>query len=159
MDKKEKNKEKHRRELTAPVDNNTGQPASAGGGIIEALQAGVPQRAGADEERLVKLARVNAFGNFMKHLGAFAGHGYAPVEKAPGNAGLQKVFGELKEARAAYRQQVEAGDKRETVPGRAAAFAAGTNTPPPSSPAGNPAVPSVPAGGTVDFQAILHPRQ
>lgn len=46
-------------------------------------------------KRLDRVAKVNAFGDLMKHLGAFAGGGYAPTQKRTENPGvlsaLQKI--------------------------------------------------------------------
>lgn len=54
------------------------------------------------EDRLKRVARVNALGDLMKHLGAFAGGGYAPVEKRQENKATLRAFQELDRMRELY---------------------------------------------------------
>lgn len=65
------------------------------------------------EERLKRLARVNAFGDFVKHLGAFAGGGYAPVERRGENKPVLSAFQDLDRMREVYdAKQDQYNDKK-----------------------------------------------
>lgn len=55
------------------------------------------------EEHLQKVAKLNAFTDFLKHLGAFAGAGYAPVEKRQENQNVLRAFAELDKLRDTYK--------------------------------------------------------
>lgn len=57
------------------------------------------------EKRLQSIARVNAFGDLMKHLGALAGGGYAPTERRQENKNVLRVFQELDKMRDLYNQE------------------------------------------------------
>lgn len=54
------------------------------------------------EDRVKRVARLNAFGDFVKHLGAFAGGGYAPTEKRKENKNVMRAFAELDKMRDVY---------------------------------------------------------
>lgn len=58
-------------------------------------------------ERLKRVARVNAFGDLMKHLGAFAGGGYAPTQKRQENQGVLRAFQELDKMRDLYDSRMD----------------------------------------------------
>lgn len=63
-----------------------------------------------DEERakrIGRIAKVNALGDLMKHLGAFAGGGYAPTTKREENRNVLRAFQELDKMRDAYNSQLE----------------------------------------------------
>ena len=55
------------------------------------------------EEHLQKVAKLNAFTDFLKHLGAFTGAGYAPVEKRQENQNVLRAFAELNKLRDTYK--------------------------------------------------------
>lgn len=59
------------------------------------------------EEHLQKVAKLNAFTDFLKHLGAFAGGGYAPVEKRQENQNVLRAFAELDKLRDTYKSDVD----------------------------------------------------
>lgn len=96
-----------------PVDYNFNAPVreeskfDLSKGFWNAIQ---PQKPAFDEERaerLKRLARVNAFGDFMKHLGAFAGSGYAPTEKRQENKNVLRAFAELDKMRELYDNRMD----------------------------------------------------
>lgn len=62
-----------------------------------------------DEERarrIEKVAKVNALGDLMKHLGAFAGGGYAPTTKRGENRNVLRAFQELDKMRNLYDERL-----------------------------------------------------
>ena len=62
-----------------------------------------------DEERarrIEKVAKVNALGDLMKHLGAFAGGGYAPTTKREENRNVLRAFQELDKMRNLYDERL-----------------------------------------------------
>lgn len=66
------------------------------------------------EKRLKAVARINALGDLFKHLGAFAGGGYAPVEKRQENKNVLRAFAELDKMRDLYDNRMDRyNDKRE----------------------------------------------
>lgn len=66
------------------------------------------------EKRLKAVARVNALGDLFKHLGAFAGGGYAPVEKRQENKNVLRAFAELDKMRDLYDNRMDRyNDKQE----------------------------------------------
>lgn len=76
-------------------------------GILSAFRPEEPKPDTEGAEREKKLARVNAFGDFMKNLGAFAGTGYAPVEKRQENKSVLRAFNKLDEIRNIYDAKKE----------------------------------------------------
>lgn len=79
-------------------------------GIVGLFKPKEPEYDAAREERLKRIARVNAFGDFVKHLGAFAGGGYAPTEKRGENHAVLRAFNEVDRMREVYdarKQQYE----------------------------------------------------
>lgn len=59
------------------------------------------------EEHLQKVAKLSAFTDFLKHLGAFAGAGYAPVEKRQENQNVFRAFAELNKLRDTYKSDMD----------------------------------------------------
>lgn len=71
-------------------------------GIMGLFKPKEPEYDAAREERLKRIARVNAFGDFVKHLGAFAGGGYAPTEKRGENQAVLRAFNDVDRMREVY---------------------------------------------------------
>lgn len=67
-------------------------------------------------KRLERVAKVNAFGDLMKHLGNLAGGGYAPTEKRQENKGVLRAFQELNKMRDLYDERLNRyNDKHENL--------------------------------------------
>lgn len=65
-------------------------------------------------KRLERVAKLNAFGDLVKHLGNFAGRGYAPVEKRQENKNVLRAFQELDKMRGLYDERMDRyNNKRE----------------------------------------------
>ncbi|MCM1031538.1 MAG: hypothetical protein NC410_08900 [Oscillibacter sp.] len=65
-------------------------------------------------KRLERVAKLNAFGDLMKHLGNLAGGGYAPTEKRQENKGVLRAFQELNKMRDLYDERLDRyNNKRE----------------------------------------------
>lgn len=74
-------------------------------GILSVFRPKEPEWDANREDRLNRLARVNAFGDFVKHLGSFSGGGYAPTEKRGENKGVLRAFAELDKMRDVYESR------------------------------------------------------
>lgn len=76
-------------------------------GFMSALKPPEPERDVEREERMKKVARVNAFGDFVKHLGDFSGGGYAPTEKRTENQNVLRALHEVDKLQDLYAAQKE----------------------------------------------------
>lgn len=76
-------------------------------GFLSAFKPGKPEYDRDREWRLQRMARVNAFGDLLKHLGAFAGRGDAPVEKRQENKEVLRAFADLDRMREEYGAKKE----------------------------------------------------
>lgn len=81
-------------------------------GILSVFKPDEPVYNEDRDERLRRVARVNALGDFMKHLGSFAGAGYAPVERRQENKGVLRAFAQLDKMRDLHDARKEKYDDK-----------------------------------------------